>query len=825
VTRDDLHHPERESAARREELVVVRTETAEASTTEPRHWRVSPDGPLLAVAVLGLAAGAVAHLLDHRAVGNAVWVATIVLGLAASTWWVMAGLLARRPGVDLIALAALAGALAVDELLAGAVIVAMLATGRFLEARAAGRAERELKALLARAPRVVHRYENDQLTTPSIDDVVPGDLLLVQPGEVVPVDGRIEGGSATLDEAALTGEPLPVERADGDQVRSGVVNAGRPFDLRSTTTAADSTYAGIVRLVKSASAESSPFVRMADRYAAWFLPLTFALAGGAWLVSGEARRAVAVLVVATPCPLILAAPVAIVSGLSRAARRGVIVKGGAVLELLSRGRVLLFDKTGTLTAGRPTVSEVVVAGSPARWSADDVLRLAASVDQVSPHVLAAAIVRSARRRPLALELPVGAEEVTGQGVRGRVGEHEVAVGRASWVCPDPTDPWLRGVRHHAELEGLLSIFVSIDGAPAGAILLEDPIRPDAARTVRRLRRVGLTRVVMVTGDRFDVAEAVGAAVGVDDVLAERTPGDKLDAVRLERRLGVTLMVGDGINDAPALALADVGVAMGSAGTSAASESADVVLTSPKLDRLGDAVVIARRSCRIARESVVGGMALSIVAMVVAATGHLRPTFGAVAQELIDLAAIGNSLRAAIGGEKVLRLDPADVEMGRRFSAEHRSLRPELDRIRVASDTLGDRPLASALPELRAVHRFLVDELLPHEEAEDEELYPMLARVLGGDDPTGPMSRAHVEIAHLVRRIGRLLDELELEVANPDPDDVRELRRTLYGLHAILRLHFAQEDEGYFTLTDDDHGHAPALAPGVETAPSGAPTTS
>ena len=288
--------------------------------------------------------------------------------------------------------------------------------------------------MLERAPRVVHRYAAGELTEPPLDDVRPGDLLLVRPGEVVPVDGRVETDVAVLDESALTGEPLPVERRAGDAVRSGVVNAGDPFDLRATTTAAESTYAGIVRLVSEAEASSAPFVRLADRYAVLFLFVSLALAGAAWAVSGEFERAVAVLVVATPCPLILAAPVAIVAGLSRAARRGVVVKGGAALEQLARGEILLFDKTGTITAGRPRVAEVLTTGALA---ADDVLRFAASLDQVSPHVLAAAVVQAARERKLTLGLPEDVHEVPGHGVRGIVEGHDVAVGKASWMSVSP----------------------------------------------------------------------------------------------------------------------------------------------------------------------------------------------------------------------------------------------------------------------------------------------------------------------------------------------------------------------------------------------------
>jgi len=756
----------------------------------------------LVLALTGLALGGVLYLTGHGAAADAAWAATAGLGAVAAVWWVVDAAREGRLGVDVIALLALVGALATGEYLAGAVITVMLASGRTIEARAGARARRELSALMARAPRVVHRYEDGELTAPALDRVVPGDLLLVQPGEVVPVDGLIEDEPAVLDESALTGEPLPVERRAGDPVHSGVVNAGGPFDLRATTTSADSTYAGIVRLVADAEASSAPFVRLADRYAVAFLVVSVAVAGAAWLVSGDPVRAVAVLVVATPCPLILAAPVAIVSGLSRAAKRGVVVKGGAALEQLAHAEVLLFDKTGTLTVGRPTVAEIV-AVDPDQAAVGELLRLAASLDQVSPHVLAAAVVRAARDRGLDLSLPTDVDELPGHGVSGRVDGHAVEVGKASWLLPGVLPSWARSVRRRADLDGALTVFVRVDGEPVGAIILDDPIRPDAARTIRRLRQFGLRRVVMITGDRVDVAQTVGAVIGVDEVLAERTPAEKVDAVREERRAGRTIMVGDGINDAPALALADVGVAIGARGATASSEAADVVLTVDRLDRLGDAIAIARRAHGIARQSVVAGIAMSFAAMGLAAFGLLPPAWGALLQEVIDVSVIVNALRVLRVPAGSARVDAREEALVHQFSGEHRTLRPDLDLLRVAADQIGTTTPEKALATVREVHRFLVDDLLPHEQAEDEVLYPVFARVIGGTDPTGTMSRAHVEIAHLVRRLGRLLDETD--PTHPDPDDLVELRRALYGLHAILELHFAQEDEGYLSLIDEADG--------------------
>ena len=369
---------------------------------------------LLVATASGLAAGGLADLAAAGAVADAAWLATAAVGLGYAVWSAAESIVRGRLGVDVIALLAVAGAVAVGELLAAAVISVMLTSGRFLEGWAAERARHDLNALLARAPRTARRYHGGSLETVPLEEVAAGDVLLVAPGDVLPVDGTVGAGGAVLDESALTGEARPVEHGTGEAVRSGTLNAGGPFDLRATTSAADSTYAGIVRLVSEAERSQAPFVRLADRYAMWFLPLTLAVAGVAWAVGG-AERAVAVLVVATPCPLILAAPVALVSGLSAAARRGVVVKSGGVLERLARCTTLILDKTGTLTAGQPAVTDVVSAGS---LPPQEILTLAASLDQVSGHVLAAAIVRAAAGRDGPLVLPEAVEEVPGQGIAG-----------------------------------------------------------------------------------------------------------------------------------------------------------------------------------------------------------------------------------------------------------------------------------------------------------------------------------------------------------------------------------------------------------------------
>ena len=753
----------------------------------------------LATSILGLATGGVLTWMGRPDAANVAWAVTTAVALVSLLRDVVIGLLRRQPGVDVIALLAMGGSLALEEYLAGAVIALMLASGEALEAFADRRAHRELSALLDRAPRTVSRYERNDLVERPVGEVRRGDRLLVKPGAVIPVDG-IASTHAVLDESALTGESRPVERAAGDPIRSGAVNAGGAFDLQATTTAEGSTYAGIVRLVQEAERQKAPFVRLADRYAAIFVPITLAVAGVAW-VAGDATRALSVLVVATPCPLLLAVPISIVSGISRAAHRGIIVKGGGVLETLARAKVLVLDKTGTLTSGVPEVSDIETFPMGEGFDPDGVLRLAASLDQVSPHVLAAALVRAARARGLELSFPTDVRERHGSGIEGTVDGHRVALGKASYVSEGaPMPPRAREVRRRSMLDGSSCVFVAIDGTVAGALIIDDPIRPDAPRVIRSLRRAGIERVIMVTGDHPDVAESVGAALGVDRIMSERDPSEKVEALEAEREAGVVVMVGDGLNDAPALAAADVGVAMGARGATASSEAADAVLVADRLDGLVDAIAIARRSRAIAIQSVVMGMGLAFAFMIGGAFGLFRPAVGALIQELIDVAAILNALRALSGGGR-----PAagreTTDVAERFRAEHREFAPELARVRSVADRLGELAPGDVRRELEAVRRFVVERLPQHEEEEEAAVYPVVARLLGGEDPMSSMARAHLEISHLARVFRQLLDDLPEE--GPTPDDLVDLRRVLYGLYAILRLHFAQEDEAYAWLSSGE----------------------
>jgi heavy metal translocating P-type ATPase len=606
---------------------------------------------LAAIALAAIVVGGTLHLAGQPGLGDAVWRSVLVV--LAAELAVEVGrtvLVDRHMGVDTIALVAMVGSLALDELLAGVVIGLMFSGGLALEELASARARRELTALVERAPKRARIRTDGELRDVPVEEVAIGDVAVVRTGEVVPVDGTLVSEQAVIDTSTLTGEPLPVTLTEGEPVLSGTANAGAPFDVRAGRPATDSAYAALVRLVSQAETERAPLVRIADRYAGFFLPATLLIAGLAWGLSGDAVRGLAVVVVATPCPLILAAPIALFSGLSRAASAGIIVKGTGAIETLGQVRTVLFDKTGTLTVGTPEVREIVPRDGIGRA---EILRLAASVDRMSAHVLGAALGDAAKEADLTLTEPEAVEEDPGQGIAGTVEGHRVAVGSRRFLADQ------RVGREELDAAAVVDghgsgearVMVGVDGRLAGVIVMADDLRPDARGIVERLRAEGIGQVAMVSGDRRSVAERIGRELGVDRVYAEQSPEDKLEIIRRLREdasRGPVMMVGDGVNDAPALALADVGVAMGAAGATVSSETADAVITVDRVDRVADAIHAGRRALRIARQSVVVGMGLSFAAMGVAAFGYLPPLSGALLQEAIDLAVILNALRALRG---------------------------------------------------------------------------------------------------------------------------------------------------------------------------------
>ncbi|MFG1301280.1 heavy metal translocating P-type ATPase [Xanthobacter sp. V3C-3] len=603
---------------------------------------------LLAAAVVPLVAG-LGLLVGGRPDGAQIaFAAGTIPVLAMLVVDIAQALRAGRFGLDLLAALSMATALAFGEPLAGNVVALMYAGGQQLERFAEGRARREMTALAARAPRSAMRRENGALVEVPIGLLAAGDCVLVRHGDTVPADGRVDGGPALLDQSSLTGEAVAVACPAGAEVPSGAVNVGPAFDLVVLRAADESTYAAIVRLVEAAAASRAPMVRLADRYALVFLLVSLALAVGAAVLSGDPRRALAVLVVATPCPLILAVPVALMAGLSRAAKRGVLVKSAGALEKLAGVRALVIDKTGTLTHGRAELAEVRVAPG---FTPDEVLRLAAALDQASGHVVAAALVDAARARGLSLPPPVGVEEEGGVGLTGMVEGRRLVVGGSSFVAARADgDPFAL----RADLPPASAVVaVAVDGQVAGLLILSDRVRDDAAAMLGALRAGGVTHIALASGDRAEAVEALARGLGLDAWAGDLPPGGKVSHVaEAHARLGAgtVMMVGDGVNDAPALAAADVGVAMGARGAAASAEVADVVLLVDRLDRLAEAMAIARRALAIARQSVFAGIGLSLAGMVVAALGYLEPVQGALLQEAIDVAVILNALRVLLPGQ-------------------------------------------------------------------------------------------------------------------------------------------------------------------------------
>lgn len=545
-----------------------------------------------------------------------------------------------RLGIDLLAVAAVASTVAVGEYIASLIVVLMLSGGRALEDFAQGRARRELSALLERAPQIAHREKAGHPAEDiSVEEVRPGDILLLRPAEVVPVDGVLASGSGSFDESALTGESLPVEKLAGEQVMSGSVNGPSAVRIQASATAADSHYSRIVALVQDAAASKAPVVRMADRYAVPFTVFAFILAGAAGLASGDPGRFAEVLVVATPCPLLIAAPVAFVAGMGRASRAGIIVKNGGTLEKLSRIRAAAFDKTGTLTGGRPVLLEVRDAGRGPGLGADELLQLAASAEQYSSHVLAASVMEAAASRRLPLLAARDATEYATHGVRAEFGSCTVVVGKRSFVTDEAS-----GVEKARLNSGQMAVYVGVDGVFAGTLIMSDAVRPNAAQTLQQLRRLGVRETLMLTGDAKETAEHIAAELGITRVEAECLPEDKVETVK-SLPFRPVMMIGDGVNDAPVLAAADVGVAMGAKGSTAASESADVVIMLDDLSKVARSVEIGQRSVRVALQSIWIGIILSAGLMFVAAFGYIPAVAGALLQELVDLATILNALRA------------------------------------------------------------------------------------------------------------------------------------------------------------------------------------
>lgn len=592
----------------------------------------------LSLVVVAVVAGLFVYLLGYHATTKWLLSAAAIVSVIPILWEMIQDLRSGEYGLDILAATAIITSVVLGEYWAGIVIVLMLTGGEALENYAQRRAKTELNALLHRAPKIAHIIRGRKTLDVPVRDIKVNDKLIIKPGEVVPVDCVVLEGFASFDESSLTGESLPVEKGQGEQLLSGSINTDAVVTIKALHTAADSQFEQIVKLVRSAASSQSPFVRLADRYSIPFTIASFAIAITVWVLSGQAIRFLEVLVVATPCPLLLGAPIALISGMSRAAKHGIIIKTGSAMERLAEVKTIGFDKTGTLTQGKPIVDKVIPYNS---YSIEDIVRFAAALEQNSAHVLAQAIVNEADKHKIKLPKVKQMVEEPGHGLRGTVDGHQVLVGKWGFIHRENVKiP--KAFAHHAPHE--MAAFVAIDGLLAGAISFIDKIRPESKSTLNRLRSTGIEHFLMVTGDNKATASAIAKQLGIDDVRAECLPADKLMAVESVKNRPVAF-VGDGVNDAPVLAASDAGIALGARGSTVASESADVVIMLDDISRVAVGVEIAKRTFSIARQSILIGIFISFGLMAIFATGKFRPVYGAALQEAVDVAVIFNALRA------------------------------------------------------------------------------------------------------------------------------------------------------------------------------------
>lgn len=601
--------------------------------------------PIAALALAGIVTGVVLLPLRSDA-ARWVFLSVVLGGGLPLTWATLRNVARGRFTVDLIATLAIIGAGLQGEYLAGALVVLMQSGGEALDDYGLRRANQSLDRLLQRAPSTALRQVDGDYREVPASALRIGDLVLVRLGAIIAADGTVVEGQGSVDEAALTGEPVPLAKAAGDPVFSGTINLTGSFLVRITSTAAASKYELIVRMVQQAQGERAPIQRLADRYTLPFTLLTITSAGLLWLGFHDPVRALAVLVVATPCPLLIATPVAVLSAVNRAAALNIIVKSGAAIEQAASVQAVLFDKTGTLTVGEPTVSEVRGYG---RWrdAPDELLAGAAALELHSSHVLARAVLDAARERGLAAAPAAEVQEAPGTGVAGVVAGRRFALGSGGFLRSHGVEVSDERRQERAALsgEGKSVAYVAVGSELAGMLVFSDQLRPEAPQLMRRLGSLGLKRVLMLTGDAAETAEAAARAVGISEFRARLHPEEKLEMVRALDAAAPVMMVGDGINDAPSLAAATVGVAMGHYGAGIATDAADVVITVENVGRVADVIAIGRRMVRVAKQGIFFGMGASVVLMVLAALGYIRPAAGALLQELLDLAAILNALRA------------------------------------------------------------------------------------------------------------------------------------------------------------------------------------
>lgn len=634
--------PLRDRVPARRQAVTERGAKPRVETDQPRRTSL-PSTPLLAICGI-LVGGLEQYVFNLPELAHVLWTIFLVGAGFPVVWRTLVAARRGNFATDLVATLSIVTAAIIGQPLAGLVIVLMQTGGEALERYAERRASAAVRELEKAAPRIAHLISSARgLIDVPVGELNIGDVFLVRPGEMVPCDGIVLSGISEIDASQLTGEAIPVPAHEGTPVMSGSLNAHGVLSIRASARAAESQYSKIVELVRLAQSTKSPLQRLADRYAVWFTPITLIICAVTFAMTRSWTTVLSVLVVATPCPLILATPVALIGGINRAARQRIVVRHGAAIENLSNATLAIFDKTGTLTVGKPAVKHVVALPG---FRERDVLRNAGAVEHGSSHLLARVLSEEAEKRFGELPQARQHHEWPGEGLTGVVGDTEIVVGSRAFVARHALVS-LDAFDRAEDPDAALRAYVLMGGKPAGIIEYADSLRPELSGFLRRLAELGLSRTVLLSGDREVNARAVGLAAGIKEVHGDLLPAGKAMVVSRYRTAGeVVMMVGDGTNDAPALSAADVGVALAGHGGGVTSEAADVVILIDDLSRVGDAVSISRRTMRLARQSIIAGLALSGIAMIFAAFGYVRPTEGALLQEAIDVAVIMNALRAS-----------------------------------------------------------------------------------------------------------------------------------------------------------------------------------
>lgn len=603
--------------------------------------------PIPVFAMIGLFAGSILQwTLNQHEIGRWVWFITLIISGTPIIWQTIRGIFHHHFASDIVALLAIATSILLNDAFPGLVIVIMQSGGKALEDHAFKKASSSLDALLLRSPRFAHRKNGQDLEEINVTDVRIGDILLVRPGDLVPVDGKITSEKAEIDESALTGEPLPKIKKNDEPVFSGTINSGSAFEMRADRISGESQYAKIVQLVRKAQQEKAPIQRLADRYAVWFTPITIGIGGLGWLLTHNVETILSVFVVATPCSLIFATPVAIISGINKAAKSGIIIKTGSAIEQVGKTHVVVFDKTGTVTFGTPMIEKVI---STNKINANDLLRKAASVEQLSSHPAAIVLTKKGHEIFDNLPIPTNFHELAGAGVYGEVEGEHIVVGSPS-VFENLTNTefseYIHEIKKQINSEGKMLAFVGINNKPAGVIVFGDRIRPDVNFMVERIKKLGVKKIVMLTGDTLDNAKSIAQQAGIIDLEANLLPEQKVLAIkRLKQEFENVVMVGDGINDAPALAASTIGIAMGAHGTAISAEAADMVLLIDDISKISNIIEIGQKTIRVAKQSIFVGLGLSFIFMAIASLGYIPPAIGALLQEVLDVSVILNALRA------------------------------------------------------------------------------------------------------------------------------------------------------------------------------------